>query len=176
MSTSSKRAAKPAAPALPSPAANALLLAAAVGYATWLLVDRGRLSWPPSDLLHGAYTLAGCLALVGPLVLARRERREANLGELAWMTGGLLVWAHDLAAVLRGQFRAATWATPLGSQAMGLAVLAVMAAGWRLQGAGRSWSWTNVVGWALGLFWVGLGLAALLPGGGPLRVAAGGGA
>jgi hypothetical protein len=47
---------------------------------------------------------------------------------------------------------------------MGLVVLALFAAGWRIHGPGHSWSWTNVVGWLLGMFWVGMGLATLWPG------------
>jgi hypothetical protein len=138
--------------------ANALLIGAAVGYGLWTLVGRGRVSWPPHDLLTNAYTLAGCLALVGPIVLARREAAAGGLGELLWMTGGLLVWVFDLAAALRGNFQTVAWTTPLGYQAMGLTMLAVLLAGWRLRSGGRDWSWTNVTGWILGLFWVGMGL------------------
>ncbi len=53
---------------------------------------------------------------------------------------------------------------------MGMVVLAVIAASWKLKGAGRSWAWTNVTGWLLGIFWVALGLASLLPGN-PVRLA-----
>lgn len=177
MSASTKRAAKPAAStAIPSPLTNALLMAAAVAYGLWLLVAGGRMAWPPSELLTGAYTLAGCLALIGPVLLHRRERSEGGLGELVWMCGGLLVWTYDLAAVARGSFRANAWATPLPPQTMGLTILAVLLAGLRLQGAGRSWSWTNVVGWLLGLFWIGVGLARFLPGVRPLGGGPGGGA
>ena len=48
------------------PLFNALLLAAAVGYGLLLLVNHGRLSWPPNQLLASLYTVAGCLAVVGP--------------------------------------------------------------------------------------------------------------
>jgi hypothetical protein len=154
----------PAPSASPSPLMNVWLLGAAIGYGLLILVGRGRVSWPPHELLAGTYTLAGCLALVGPLVLARRGAAEGGLGDLIWMTGGLLVWAFDLAAVLRGEVRMLSWATPLGSQAMGLTILAVLLAGWRTRGGTRNWSWTNVTGWILGLVWVGLGMAALLPG------------
>ncbi len=174
MSASTKRAARPAASAaIPSPLTNALLVTAAISYGLWLLVDRGRMAWPPSELLSGTYTLAGCLALIGPVVLARRERSEGGLGELVWMSGGLLVWTYDLAAVVRGAIRSVSWATPLPPQTMGLTILAVLLAGLRLQGAGRSWSWTNVVGWLLGLFWVSVSLATFLPGGGPFRAGLG---
>ena len=59
--------------------------------------------------------------------------------------------------------QAHTWATPLGVTPLGLTILAVLLAGWRTHGASRSWSWTNVTGWVLGLFWVGMGLASLWP-------------
>ncbi len=170
MSSQAKRTATKPSAVASSPLSTAVLLAAALSYGLWLLVSRGRVSWPPGELLANAYTVAGCLALVGPVVLARRDRSESGLGELLWMTGGLLVWVNDLAAVLRGEFRSLAWTTPLGYQPMGLALLAVLLAGWRLHGSGRSWSWTNVIGWILGVFWVGMGLATLLPFG-LLRVA-----
>jgi hypothetical protein len=165
--TSSKRAAGKSAGAssasYSSPVINALLVSAAVAYGLWLLVARGQLTWPPGPLLANSYTLAGSLGLVGPIVLGRRERAEWGLGDLAWIVGGLLIWVFDLAALASGEFRGVSWATPLGTRAMGLTILAVLLAGWRLQGAGRSWNWTNVVGWLLGIFWVAMGLAALLP-------------
>lgn len=159
-----KRAATttPSAPSA-SPLTNVALLGAALGYGLLILVGRGRVSWPPHELLAGSATVAGCLALVGPIVLARRGTAEGGLGDLTWMTGGLLVWAFDLAAVLRGEARMLSWATPLGTQAMGLTILAVLLAGWRMRGGARNWSWTNVTGWILGLVWVGLGMASLLP-------------
>ena len=138
------------------PVFNALLLCAAVGYGLSILVDRGKLAWPPNQLLASLYTVAGCLALVGPIVLARGEAGEAALGELLWMTGGLLVWVFDGVSLLRGEWRSAAWATPLGYQTMGLTMLAVLLAGWRCRVSGRAWSWTNVTGWVLGLFWVGM--------------------
>jgi hypothetical protein len=145
---------------------TALLLGAAVSYALGLLVMRGRVTWPPHELLASIYTVAGCLALVGPFVLARGET-EGGLGELLWMTGGLLAWVFDAVALIRGQWRSATWATPLGAETMGLIMLAVLLAGWRCRVGGRAWSWTNVIGWSLGLYWVGMAALALLPGAGP---------
>jgi hypothetical protein len=140
-------------------------MAAALACGLWTLVARGRVSWPPNDLLANSYTLAGCLALVGPLVLMRRDAAESGLGDLLWMTGGLLVWMFDIAALLRGGYRSLAWATPLGHEAMGLTILAVLLAGWRMRAGGRAWSWTNVTGWVLGLFWVGMGLTAFLAAG-----------
>ncbi len=161
----SKRSAPKSAPARPvSPFWNAAFVLAAVGYGMWLLVLRGRLSWPPDNFLNSAYTIAGCLALVGPLVLLRRQAGdEVGLGDLVWLTGGLLVWVFDLAALVRGELRGMSWATPLGAPTMGLTILAVFVAGGRMHGRGRDWSWTNVTGWVLGVFWVGMGLASLVP-------------
>jgi hypothetical protein len=152
-------ASKSAAP----PLLNAVMMGAALAYGVWMLVQRGRLSWPPHDVLADAYTLAGCLALVGPLVLARREA-EGGVGDLLWMTGGLLVWVFDMAALVQGNGWARSWITPLGARTMGLTMLAVLLAGWRSRGAGREWSWTNVTGWILGLFWVGMAVLSLAPG------------
>jgi hypothetical protein len=163
----SKRASsKPSSPpaAASGPLINAVLVAVALCYGLSVLVTRGRVSWPPHQLLASLYTVAGCLALVGPIVLSRAQPGESGLGELLWMTGGLLVWVFDAVAALRGEWRTATWVTPLGSQTMGLTMLAVLLAGWRCRVVARGWSWTNVTGWVLGLFWVGVALTALWPG------------
>ena len=146
-----------------SPLVTAILLLGSVGYALAILVSRGRVGWPPHQLLASSATVAGCLALVGPIVLARVESSEGGLGELLWMTGGLLIWVFDLAALIRGQWQSTPWATPLDSQTMGLIILAVLVAGWRSRLAVRSWSWTNVTGWVLGLFWVGMALWSWVP-------------
>lgn len=174
MSTTTRRTAgvKNNSLASPSPIVNAIMVASALAVGIWLLVERGRLSWPPSELLSSCYTLAGCLALVGPILLFRREPGEGALGELLWMTGGLLLWVYNLTALLRGDIQAHSWATPLAMAPMGMAILAVLLAGWRLQpGSGKTWAWTNVIGWILGLFWVGMGLYALVPTASPSLVA-----
>ncbi|WP_076343703.1 hypothetical protein [Paludisphaera borealis] len=141
---------------------NALLVAAALGGAFSLLVRNGRLTWPPVQLLSGLATIAGCLALVGPLILARSGRSGGSLGELVWMTGGLLIWIFDVVGVIGGNMKWTNWATPLGERTMGLIILAVLIAGMRSGLAGKDWSWTNVTGWALGLFWVGLAFSSWL--------------
>ncbi len=141
---------------------NAILLMVALGWGVSVLYQRGRVSWPPLGLLASLSTLAGCLALVGPLILARSGERGGSLGELVWLTGGLLVWLFDIAGVLQGHARTINWATPLSDRTMGLAILAVLLAGWRCGLAARDWSWTNVTGWTLGLFWVGLAAASWL--------------
>jgi hypothetical protein len=146
-----------------SPIVTALLVASALGLGVATLVARGRMAWPPTGLLASLFTVAGWLALVGPIVLLRRS--EGGLGELLWMAGGLIVWVFDLAAVVRGEWRTLAPATPLGYQAMGLTILAVLVAGWRWRGGSRDWSWTNVTGWTLGVFWVGMGLATMAPAG-----------
>jgi hypothetical protein len=146
------------------PLFNAVLVGAAVVYAVSVLVQRGTMSWPPHQLLASLFTVSGCLAVVGPLVLARGEGSGAGLGELLWMTGGLLVWVFDALAVVRGQWASTAWVTPLAAPTMGLTILAVMLAGWRCRVSGRGWSWTNVTGWVLGLFWVGLAVVSVWPG------------
>jgi hypothetical protein len=146
-----------------SPLANALLLGVAISYALSLLVMGGRVRWPPHELLGSLYTVSGCLALVGPLVLWRAGANERALGELIWMMGGTLVWIFNIVAASRGTLRGSSWATPLAAESMGLMMLAVLIAGWRCQGVGRSWSWTNVLGWVLGVFWILLALVSILP-------------
>jgi hypothetical protein len=146
-----------------SPLTNALLVVAALGAAGTILVARGKMSWPPHQLLSSIFTVAGCLAMVGPVVMARGDTDDRCLGELLWMTGGLLVWVFDLVAVAGGHWRSTAWATPLGAQTMGLTILAVLIAGWRCGLVGRSWAWTNVLGWVLGLYWVGMAMATFLP-------------
>jgi hypothetical protein len=128
-----------------------------------ILVTRGRMSWPPHQLLASIFTVAGCLAMIGPIVMARGESADRGLGELLWMTGGLLVWVFDIVSLARGQWRTMAWATPLGAQTMGLTILAVLLAGWRCRLVGRNWSWTNVTGWILGLYWVGMAVVTFLP-------------
>jgi hypothetical protein len=135
---------------------NAVLLLVALGVGLGLLVQQGRLTWPPLKLLSSLSVLAGCLALVGPLILSRSPGGSGSLGELVWLAGGLLIWLFDLSAILQGQARTLNWTTPLGERAMGLIILAILAAGWRCGLRGRDWSWTNVLGWTLALFWVGL--------------------
>ena len=147
-----------------SPILNATLIGSAAVYALWLLVARGRVSWPPTDLITNLYTIAGCLALVGPLVLFRREAAGSGIGETLWLTGGLMAWIFNLAALVRGDSRLARVPTPVASSTLGLVILAVLIATWRTRVEARSWSWTNVTGWTLGIFWVGLALATLLPG------------
>jgi hypothetical protein len=149
----------------PSPLFTAVLLAGALACGVVILVNRGSMAWPPNQLLSSLYTLAGCLALVGPFVLARGSASEGGLGEFLWMTGGLLIWVFDAVALLRGDWRAISWTTPLGRQTMGLTILAVLLAGWRCRLAARgwSWAWTNVTGWLLGLFWVGMALSTMWP-------------
>lgn len=137
---------------------NALLVLAALGGGLSVLVQRGRLSWPPYELMAGVSTIAGCLALVGPFVLARPDAAKGGLGELLWMTAGILVWVLDAAAAAQGQWRTMSWTSPLGDRMMGLTILAVLIAGWRCGLAGRNWSWTNVAGWTLGFVWIGLAL------------------
>ena len=146
-----------------SPLANALLVGAAFAAGVAILVTRGRVSWPPHQLLSSIFTVAGCLALVGPIVMARGESGDRGLGELLWMTGGLLVWVFDVVALVRGHWKTMAWATPLNAQTMGLTILAVLLAGWRCRLVGRNWSWTNVTGWLLGLYWVGMAVVTFLP-------------
>ena len=153
-----------------SPALNVILLGSAAAYGLWLLVSRGRMSWPPSDLVANLYTVAGCLALVGPAVLLRRDPGESGVGETVWLTGGVLIWIFNIAALAKGEGRWATVATPISAGMMGLIILAVGVAAWRGRAGTKSWSWTNVAGWGLGIFWVGLALATLAPGN-PVRLA-----
>jgi hypothetical protein len=142
------------------PVVTTILLLGSIGWAFGLLFHKGMLEWPPVRLLSGLATIAGCLALVGPVILARSGKVGGSLGELIWMTGGLLIWIFNLVGVANGDLKTIDWATPLGPRAMGLIILAVMLAGLRSGLAGRDWSWTNVTGWALGLFWVGMAIAA----------------
>ncbi|HZW30827.1 MAG TPA: hypothetical protein VFF52_08985 [Isosphaeraceae bacterium] len=162
MSTKRPSAAPPGAASSGSAVTNALVIGAALLWGAGLLVQRGRLTWPPYPLLSSLATLAGCLALVGPVILFRSGELEGSLGELGWLTAGLLHWAFDLAAVLQGQWRTIQWATPLPDRTLGLIILAVLLAGWRCGLAHRNWSWTNVAGWMLCAFWVGMAACSWL--------------
>jgi len=140
--------------------ANALLVGAALLWGAALLIQKGRLTWPPYQLLSSLSTMAGCLALVGPVILVRSGEIEGSLGELMWLTAGLLVWFCDIEAVVRGNWQTLHWATPLTDRTLGLAILAVLLAGWKCGLADRNWSWTNVTGWILSAFWVGMTFTA----------------
>lgn len=156
----SKRAPGGGSPSSPPPIITALLLVGAVGWSIGLLVRKGMVTWPPTHLLSCLATIAGALALVGPFILSRAGRGGGGLGELLWLTGGLLIWIFNIVGVAGGRLTTLNWATPLGERTMGLIILAVLLAGLRAGLAGRDWSWTNVTGWALGVFWVGLAFAS----------------
>jgi hypothetical protein len=141
---------------------NAMLIGAALIWGAALLIQRGRLTWPPYQLLASLSTLAGCLALVGPVILARSGELEGSLGELLWLVGGLLVWIFDVEGILQGRWRTIHWATPLSDQMMGLTILAVLVAGWKCGMADKNWSWTNVTGWILSVFWVAMAFSSWL--------------
>lgn len=157
------RGPSPASSPHPAPWTTAILLGSALSGGIGTLVARGRLAWPPTELLANAYTVAGCLALVGPILLRRKGAGDVGLGDLVWMAGGLLIWVFDAAALARGEARTLAWATPLGYQSMGLMILAVALAAWRCRVGGAGWTWTNVTGCTLGAFWVAMGAATLLP-------------
>lgn len=142
------------------PIINALLVAAALLWGAGLLVQRGRLTWPPYQLLSSLSTVAGCLALVGPLVLVGAAEAPGSLGELVWLTAGLLVWLLDIEAMLRGEWRSVQWATPLPERTMGLTIMAVLLAGWKSGMAHWKWSWTNLTGWILSAFWVSMAFSS----------------
>jgi hypothetical protein len=141
---------------------NAFLVAASILWGISLLVQRGRLTWPPYELLSSLATLAGCMALVGPVILFRSSEVEGSLGELGWLTAGILLWLFNLVGVLQGQWKTIHWATPISDRTLGLTVLAVLLAGWRCGLARRNWSWTNVAGWMLSAFWVAMALCSWL--------------
>ena len=162
MSTKRPPASSTRAPSSGSAVTNALVIGAALLWGAGLLVQRGRLTWPPYALMSSLATLAGCLALAGPVILFRSGELEGSLGELGWLTAGLLLWALDIAAVLQGQWRTTQWATPLPDRTLGLIILAVLLAGWRCGLAHRNWSWTNVAGWMLCTFWVAMAACSWL--------------
>ena len=146
-----------------SPLGNAVLVAAALAYGLWALVERGRVAWPPRELLAAGTTVAGCLAMIGPLVVGRRDSSQAGLGDVLWLAGGLLIWVFDLAALARGRTRGVSWTSPLDATTMGLVILAVGLAAVRSRVVAKSWSWTNVAGILLAVFWIGSAIAGFWP-------------
>jgi hypothetical protein len=141
---------------------DAIMIAVALAWGLSLLVQRGRLTWPPYALLSSLATLAGCLALVGPIILFRTSEIQGSLGELAWLTAGVSIWLFDIAALVQGGWRTIPWATPLSDRTLGLIILAVLVAGWKCGLAQRNLSWTNVAGWMLSAFWVGMAACSWL--------------
>lgn len=146
-----------------APWGKAVLVGSAICGGFGTLVTEGRMQWPPTQLLASSAIIAGCLALVGPILLRKRGAADVGLGDLIWMAGGLLIWVFDAAALARGDYRTLVWANPLGYQAMGLIILAVGLAAWRCRLGVGHWSWTNVIGWTLGIFWVMMALMTMLP-------------
>lgn len=139
---------------------NAAIMGVAIVAAFWLLVASNRLSWPPRELLAGATTLAGCLALAGPLVELRRGEQERGVGDLAWLASGFLLWVFNLVAAFHGAPRGWNWTNPVGTRSMGLTMLAIVLAGRFHTRGGAQWTWTNILGWSLAVFWIGVGLSA----------------
>lgn len=162
MSSAGKRASGAGA-GTPSALANLVFVAIALGFGLWILVLRGQVTWPPDRLLASLAIVAGCIGLVGPLVLARSAAAEPGLGTALWWFGGVLLWLQNLAMLTRGEFEVAQCPIALGAQPMGLAVLAALIATWRTHGVGQTSSWPNVLGWILGIFWIGSGLASFFP-------------
>lgn len=146
-----------------SPLLSATLVLLAIGYGLMLLIDRREVSWPPRELLASLSTLAGCLAMVGPVLLWRVGSSEGTVGELTWIVGGLLLWTFNLSALASGQTRGLDWAAPVGPEVLGPVGFAVMVGGWRTGRMAWSWTWTSVTGWILGLIWIGMAILALLP-------------
>jgi len=147
-----------------SPVSTAVLIVSALAYGLWALVDQRALSWPPTELLAGLSTVAGCLALLGPILLWSRISGEpGGVGELVWFSTGVMLWFFNGLALVREGFRPEGWATSIGPDWLGPMALAVAIAGWRTGRAAGSWSWTNILGAALGLVWIAMALFELLP-------------
>lgn len=138
-----------------SPLWNAAVVGAAVAFAAWsVFARRGGSAWAWRELLTTITTVAGCLAIAGPFVLFRRGGDEQGVGDLAWMTSGLLILIFDLAAVVQGAPRSHNWVNPIEIRSMGLIVLAVLLAGRHQRGAEPLWTWTNVLGWLQSATWL----------------------
>jgi hypothetical protein len=147
-----------------SPWGIVLLLAGSVGAAAWALVQRGGMEWPPRELISGAFTITGGLALAGPIALwLRGSGDDRGLGERIWMTCGLLAWLFNIAGAVQGDVRPNTLISPIPPITLGLFALAIALGGWKGRSDATNWSWTNVLGWMLGLFWIGLAAWTLFP-------------
>ena len=146
-----------------SPLANAGLVAGALAYGLWALVDRGRISWPPRELLTAGTTFAGCLAIIGPIVVGRRETSQAGLGDILWLAGGLLIWVFDLASLAARPVSRRFLDQPARLDHDGSRRPRRRPRRDPARVAVKSWSWTNVVGILLALFWIGSALAGFQP-------------
>lgn len=147
------------------PLVNALLLAGSLAYAIHLLVQAGAMRWPPTELFQAASTVAGCLALVGPLILWRSGiGAQPSLGDLVWLNCGLVVWVCNLISISRGEMPGKSWVAPIEPSLMGSLAIGCALASWKGAGARWVWSWTSVVGSLLGLFWMLGAVASLIPG------------
>lgn len=150
----------------PSPLLSAALVCLGVGHGLYLLVDRGAIGWPPSQLMGPASTLAGSVAMVGPIVLWKKVGgSDASVGDLVWMAGGLFLWLLDLSAIAEGRSGRMDWAVPAEPRVLGCFAVAVMVAGWTSGHARWAWTWSGITGSILGGIWVSRMVLELMGGG-----------
>ncbi len=143
-----------------APLWNAVLVVGAIALAGYVLVVRGALSWPPHELTGSIGIVAGCLTLIGPLVLwGRRGEAGASLGDHAWMTCGVAAWLFALARWSIGGAPSLDWTAPVAPWVIGGVAASTACSGWRIAGLRPAWTWTGVLGASLAVYWVVAGLA-----------------
>ena len=115
---------------------------------------------PPNQLFASLGTVAGCLAMIGPIcsIAATHPTRDSA----SWVSDGGWPCRTDLRPrrLGPGELHSMYWATPLSYQPMGLTILAALiSACCCTVRAGRD----ERDGLDLGLFWVAMAASTLLP-------------
>jgi hypothetical protein len=139
------------------PAINFLIITAALLLFLRVSVRQGWVNWPPSNLSAILSALAGWVAIVGPLVLFRHEEQTGamGLGDRVWITTGIVIWLRFLQGVATGRIPGFDSITSLVKPSdMAIITLACLIGGMISRPKRVYWTWTNLVGWGLGLCWL----------------------
>lgn len=142
---------------LSRPAVNFVILSVALLLFLRVSVRQGWINWPPSNLAAILTAFAGWLALAGPLVLFRHEEQTGSMGtgDRVWIITGIIIWLRFLISVSSGRVPGFdSISTIVKPSDMALISVACLLAGVLSRPKRVYWTWTNLVGWALGLCWV----------------------
>lgn len=139
------------------PFLNLLILSGAVILFVKVGIRQGWIQWPPANLGSILASLAGWIALAGPLILFRHEEQTGGMGigDRVWVTTGFLLWLKIAIQLFTGRFPSIeAVATIVGPTDMALISMACLAGGLIGRPKSSHWTWTNLVGWGLSLCWL----------------------
>lgn len=149
--------------ALSKPVLNLMILTGAGILFVRVGIRQGWIDWPPTQLGKILATLAGWIALAGPLVLFRHEEQAGSMGvgDRVWITTGLLLWLKLSLQIGTGNLPSVEAVTTLiDSRDMALVSAACLIGGMMGKPKNSHWTWTNLVGWGMSVCWM---TSVLLP-------------